>query len=682
MINPLPKSGVALRLPPQSKSAAAVHGSYARPSLEVETPHEPRSAGVLLMRRNASAAKKQKLIVCLDPATRYFPAVNHIETGFYETFFISTQQRCDTRHSAPATGIRRTGFLAMNRAPVLSFRPGSRLVLTAAFVLCTALSLMAQPVQHLETVQPGGMPGLPVMQDIEWLTNSVRLTWDGPSGYYQVYQKSNSFNASWVALGKATNLVRNAVITTLYSNAYFRVSGPAPKYAGSKVCLSCHLNICRFVTNTPHASAFSSPAFKAAGGQTNSSCLPCHTVGYGLPTGFGITNRNGILSYSTNLAGVQCENCHGPAGNHAASEDDITVRPRVEIAATVCGGCHTGPMGPTYEEWNSSAHATVTPDALQYMSLATTNISSCGRCHSGSVRLALIKGQNPVRLTNDLNVAITCVVCHDPHQTNANPVQLRNPLASTNYFSLSTLAVFTNVYNANTNINLCGQCHNDAGATYTNTAYAPHRSLQYNFLLGSIGEFPFESATFDPGAHAGLPGSAQYSISGTFYLTNQCVSCHMQPDSPPATTHSHTFEITSHDVCMNCHLIPPGSTGSGADISNTVALVIYQLNLWAALKAPPALQTNGAVAWEYTTAGGLIWQTNSSGFVTSWKLADAGSPNNGPNAIGQALIPVAIKKARFDLYLVVNDGTLGAHNLSFAYELLTAAQTLVQQELF
>ena len=61
------------------------------------------------------------------------------------------------------------------------------------------------------------------------------------------------------------------------------------------------------------------PAFKAAGGQTNSSCLPCHTVGYGLPTGFSFTNKNGVFSYTTNLAGVQCENCHGPAANHAAS---------------------------------------------------------------------------------------------------------------------------------------------------------------------------------------------------------------------------------------------------------------------------------------------------------------------------------------------------------------------------
>jgi hypothetical protein len=441
------------------------------------------------------------------------------------------------------------------------------------------------------------------------------------------------------------------------------------------------------VTNTPHASAFSSPAFKAAGGQTNSSCLPCHTVGYGLPTGFSFTNKSGVFSYTTNLAGVQCENCHGPAANHANATDDPTVVPRVEIAATVCGGCHTASHttftnAPTFEEWSSSDHAAVVPDALQTMSSSTNNISSCGRCHSGSVRLALIGGQNPVALTNDLNVAITCAVCHDPHQTNSNPAQLRNPIFSTNYFSLATTDVFTNKYAANTNINLCGQCHNVRGAAWTDTSRAPHRSLQYNFLLGSVGELwngvTDSPAIFNPGTHAGMPDSAQNSISGTFYLTNQCVSCHLQQDAAPATAHSHTFEVDTDNVCMNCHLSDPGHSATG--VSDNVSLVIDELNQWAATQAPAALRSNGIVAWEYTTPGGLTWQTNLSGYVTSWALADQVN-FSGPDAAGQALIPDNIKKARFNLYLVVNDGSLGTHNWIFALNLLSSAESLIYQEL-
>ena len=581
------------------------------------------------------------------------------------------------------------------------------LILTAG-ILFTASSLMAQPVQHLGKAQPGGMPGSPVMEGIERLTNGVQVTWDGPSGYYQLYQKCNSLTAPWVALGKATNLVRNAVITTLYSNAFFRVSGPAPKYAGTKVCLTCHLSICQYVTNTPHASAFSSPAFMAAGGQTTNSCLPCHTVGYGLPTGFSFTNRNGVFSYATNLAGVQCENCHGPAANHAAATDDPTAVPRVELAATVCGGCHSASHtsftnAPTFEEWSSSGHAAVVPDALKSMSASTNNISSCGRCHSGSVRLALIKGQDPLTLTNDLDVAITCAVCHDPHQTNANPAQLRNPISSTNYFSLATSDVFASKYNANTNINLCAQCHNSRGAAWTDTSRAPHRSLQYNFLLGSVGELLDGPAIFNPGTHAGLPDSARFSTgfpTNSFYLTNQCVSCHMQQDAAPAYTYtqshtntqSHTFEITTNyvhshtfevvtNVCSNCHLPAPNPGQPAPLVSDNVSLVIDELNQWAATQAPAALRTNGAVAWEYTTPGGLIWQTNQTGQVTGWTLADEVN-FSGPSAAGQALIPDNIKKARFNLYLVVNDSSLGAHNWIFALNLLSAAQNLIYQELF
>ena len=313
-----------------------------------------------------------------------------------------------------------------------------------AVVFFTALSLMAQPVQHLSTTQPGGMPGLPVMGNVMRLTNGVQVTWDGPSGYYQVYQKSNNLLAPWVALGKATNLVRNAVITKLYSNAFFRVSGPSPKYAGAKVCVTCHSSICHYVTNTPHASAFSNPAFKAAGGQTNSSCLPCHTVGYGLPTGFAHQQKRNFFLHHQPGRRAMRELPRPGRQSCRPTTDDPTVVPQVEIAATVCGGCHTASHttftnAPTFEEWSSSGHAAVVPDALQIMSSSTNNISSCGRCHSGSVRLALIGGQNPVTLTNDLNVAITCVVCHDPHQTNSNPAQLRNPIFSTNYFSLSHL---------------------------------------------------------------------------------------------------------------------------------------------------------------------------------------------------------------------------------------------------
>ena len=65
------------------------------------------------------------------------------------------------------------------------------LVLPAAIFFTAASSVSAQNVQHLTITQPGGMPGLPVMTGIQRATNGVTVTWDGPSGYYQVVQKVN-----------------------------------------------------------------------------------------------------------------------------------------------------------------------------------------------------------------------------------------------------------------------------------------------------------------------------------------------------------------------------------------------------------------------------------------------------------------------------------------------------------
>ena len=539
-----------------------------------------------------------------------------------------------------------------------------------------ALPAAAQGVQHLTIPQPGGWPGTPVMEGISQATNGVQINWAGPSGYYAVFQKSNSLKAPWIALGPATNVADTTTITKLYSNAFFRVSGPAPNYAGARLCQACHMAVCQYETNTAHAGAFSSPGFIALGGQTNASCLPCHTVGYGLPTGFVSAKATPLLE------GVQCENCHGPAANHAGSEDDPIIRPRVEVAATLCGGCHnpgnsTYTNPPTYTEWSGSAHGTVVPGALSSMMSATANIDSCGACHSGSARLALLGGADPaLTLTNDYNVAITCAVCHDPHATNSvSPAQLRNPLASTNAFQLlsadtASLGAFTAKYNASTNINLCAQCHNDRGAAWTDTARAPHHSGQYNMLLGSAGVLPAGYDSFNPGGHSGLPVSG-----GGFYLTNQCSECHMAAEAAVTSgAHNHSLAV-NYNVCLNCHDGHEAQAFLTPYLSNQVSTVIMVLNRWAATQAPPTLVSNGLVAWEYTTPGGLTWQTNAGGLVTSWTL-NAPVTFTGPNTAGQALIPDNIKQARFNLYVFLNDGSLGAHNPIYAITLLNNALSL------
>ncbi len=532
----------------------------------------------------------------------------------------------------------------MNRTQALLTKPVSIVILVLGGFFLTSLSVRGQGAPHLSVTTPGGMPGKPVITGIARASNSVSVTWDGPSGYYQLHQKATLKDPRWQAVG-GPNLTRHATVNTTLTNSFFEVSGPAAHFAGAQDCAECHGNFYRTVLNTAHAQAFD--LLKMFHEETNATCLPCHTLGFRLPTGF-------VSATATpQLANVQCENCHGAAANHAANENDPTVRPRVELAATVCGGCHSGVRGgSTFDEWQTSPHGAVVPDALAVMNTSTNNLSACGRCHSGSVRLSLLK-REPLPV-GDADVPIVCSVCHNPHLDSGNPVLLRNPLASTNDYFLTTSDNFTTKYNPQ--INICGQCHNHRGASWTDNGRSPHHSPQYNMLLGTVGELLSGARPSQPGTHA-------------LRIPDQCAGCHMQMteaegENPPSNT-GHAFEVQSFDLCLNCHPLPEGllvfTTNS---IGNQIQKLKSDLDLWANTKAPSQLTNKyHERSWEYTIPGTL----------------SAAGP--GPNTAEQALIPVNIKKARFNLYLVFYDGSFGVHNAIFTTTLLDAAQTWIQIEL-
>jgi hypothetical protein len=265
----------------------------------------------------------------------------------------------------------------------------------------------------------------------------------------------------------------------------------------------------------------------------------------------------------------------------------------------------------------------------------------------------LIGGHAPT--TGDAEMGIECISCHDPHQTNGYPAQLLYPLASTNDYFMPSNGVFATYYNPK--INVCGQCHNDVGASWTNTAGPPHPSSQYNMLLGTIGELDSALAPYQPGSHATL-------------LTNQCVDCHMQTSpflsaSAPGDT-GHTFTVNSYDVCLQCHPYEPQTLAQLAQttVSNQIQQLKIDLDYWAANKAPAALWSKyGSLAWEYTTPGQL----------------SSGGP--GPDAAEQALISTNIQKARFNVYVVLSDGSLGVHNALFSENLLDTAEDWIEEEL-
>lgn len=564
----------------------------------------------------------------------------------------------------------------------------------AALLWWSSVTVRSQEPQHLPTPRLGGMPGLPVMTGIQRTTNGMEVTWFGPSGYYQLLQKLGLADAAWRPVGGLT-LSNHAIVPLNSINPLFRVSGPVPQYGGDKSCASCHEGVHAAVLETAHAAAFSSSRFRLAGGQTNSSCLPCHSVGAGLPSGFTTPQK------TPHLANVQCESCHGPSARHAASPEDFTVRPRVEIASQLCGGCHSADLAPTevrgshpphFEAWNASGHQAVREELKEDFTSGTgtsTLIPNCGRCHSGSVRAALKAGTVMPNGHEAAAVGIACATCHDTHSqhTYNNPLhgvvsftnlltgsviqltnqalgahyttQLREPLSSVeDYHSTGNFAT-----NYNPAINLCAQCHNDRGATFTKTDRPPHRSPQYNMLLGTVGELPDHYPAHLPSTHS--------------RIEKQCVSCHMQTTSQGEMGHSgHHFKVTSYEACASCHGSAENAQAFAAFVKGVILSlssdVKTALDKWAVTRAAPGLRKYGALAWEYQNAGGLS--------TTSGALAGPVSSPNDPARDEQRLIPLNIQKARFNLYLVINDGSYGAHNGPYAISLLSAALAWIEQE--
>ncbi len=96
----------------------------------------------------------------------------------------------------------------------------------------------------------------------------------------------------------------------------------AASYVGAKKCRACHMKEYEGWSKTKMASSFDllKPGVRAENKKKmnqdpttdythDAKCLPCHTTGYGKPGGFS------SIETTPDLAGVQCESCHGPGGN-------------------------------------------------------------------------------------------------------------------------------------------------------------------------------------------------------------------------------------------------------------------------------------------------------------------------------------------------------------------------------
>lgn len=128
------------------------------------------------------------------------------------------------------------------------------------------------------------------------------------------------------------------------------------QYVGASKCKVCHMNEHKTWAATKHAEALN---VLSAEEQKNPECLGCHTTGYGKTAAEG-----------AELAGVQCEACHGPGSEYKSmkimSKKDYAADKDAAHAKTLaagliipdeatCKSCHNE-KSPTFKGFDFAAN--------------------------------------------------------------------------------------------------------------------------------------------------------------------------------------------------------------------------------------------------------------------------------------------------------------------------------------
>lgn len=303
------------------------------------------------------------------------------------------------------------------------------------------------------------------------------------------------------------------------------------------VCGSCHAEIGAKWTNSKHAGAWKTLADNSS---KQAFCEGCHTVN-------GLGNNGPATAGWTGVADsryqdVQCESCHGAGLTHASSPTTANATSVLaSIAADTgtgarargsCAACHNGSHHPFDKEWRASHHGSVP------FQNSPGGRAECVSCHEGQSALKNIFGvkSNFKERTNEAiptqRLALTCVVCHDPHGESGNPAQLRVGLGTGEE-------------------NLCAKCHTrranpDAIPGGRTSPHAPEAPT----VFGTAGWWP--------------PGVRQDTLVGSHGVLasnpNTCATCHVVKYSTTDPVSKQTIASTGHMFlavpCVDANGIP------------------------------------------------------------------------------------------------------------------------------
>jgi hypothetical protein len=145
------------------------------------------------------------------------------------------------------------------------------------------------------------------------------------------FDKSRSSHAQFSGISKVCLFVWIVLSVSLLF--CFTVSAEIyGQFVGWNACAGCHRELCEGWQKTAHSTAFDS--LEESKQQDLPDCVQCHVVGYDQSGGFL------DQELTAELAGVQCECCHGPGKRHVEKPRDPgrIIRSPSE---NVCRKCHT-----------------------------------------------------------------------------------------------------------------------------------------------------------------------------------------------------------------------------------------------------------------------------------------------------------------------------------------------------
>jgi hypothetical protein len=120
-------------------------------------------------------------------------------------------------------------------------------------------------------------------------------------------------------------------------------------YVGWAQCETCHEDISKAWQFTRHARAMDS--LKKSKQENLPACVKCHVTGFDQDGGF--------VDYelTPEMAGVQCEECHGPGSNHVKNPAEEATRAKTP-GVDLCRKCHTEKQDPgfSYEKKSAEVH--------------------------------------------------------------------------------------------------------------------------------------------------------------------------------------------------------------------------------------------------------------------------------------------------------------------------------------